>query len=160
MKIIKVRHKTKFYDVKVDDKDYDWLMKYDWTWRTGERNSEGYACTRIGRRYDGMHRMIMGALYKEDILIDHIDGDHKNNQRNNLRRADRCQNQQNRKTNKDNILPKGIRLLPSGRYNVRIQTYNKRVIVGTFDTLEQAVEERNRVAKQLHKEFFNPSYIL
>lgn len=160
MKIIPVKHKNKIYKVMVDDEDYPELVKYDWVWRTGQKKTEGYACRKIGRRYEGMHRVVMGALYKEPVIIDHIDGNHCNNQKYNLRRADRCQNQQNRKTNKDNTLPKGIRKLPSGRYNVRIQTYNARKIVGTFNTLEEAVAERNRVAKQLHGEFFNPSYIV
>lgn len=138
----------------VDDEDFERLSAYHWIWRNG------YACTRLFGNYIGMHRLIMEAYRGEDVIIDHIDGNHRNNLRSNLRRATRCQNQQNRKTNKNNTLPKGVRLLPSGRYNVRIQTENKRVIVGTFDTLEEAVSERNRVAKHLHGDFMNPSYIL
>jgi len=99
-------------------------------------------------------------MYKEEILVDHQNGNKRDMRRKNLRRADRFQNQQNRKTNKGNTLPKGIRQLPSGRFNVRIQTYGKRVIVGTFDTLEEALAERNRVAKQLHGEFFNASHMI
>ncbi len=100
----------------------------------------------------------MGVTHGDDIIVDHVDGSHENNQKNNLRFADRCQNQQNRKTNKANTLPKGIRLLPSGKYNVRLQTYKKRVIVGTFPTLDEAINERNRVAKHLHKDFYRPSH--
>lgn len=154
MKIIKVFKDGDVHEVMVDDQDYDEMSKFKWIWRNG------YACTRIFNAYIGMHRLIMGAQRGDPSLIDHIDGNHCNNQRVNLRRATRFQNQQNRKTNKDNTLPKGIRLLPSGKYNVRIQTENSRVVVGTFPTLEEAVAERNRVAKQLHGEFFNPSYIL
>lgn len=154
MQIIKVRKGKIDHRIMVDDQDFEWLSKLRWVWRNG------YACTRIFGNYIGMHRLIMDAHRGEDIIIDHIDNNHKNNQRFNLRRANRFQNQQNRRTNRKNTLPKGIRLLPSGKYNVRLQTNNQRVIVGTFPTLEEAVEERNRVAKQLHKEFFNPSYIL
>jgi hypothetical protein len=143
-----------YHHIMVDDADYDWLSEYHWTWRNG------YACVRMSGRYIGMHRLIMGVYYREPVIIDHIDRNHKNNQRSNLRRADRCQNQQNRKTNKGNTLPKGIRKLPSGRYNVRIQTYNSRQIIGTFNTLEEAITERNRVAKHQHGEFFSPSHLV
>lgn len=141
------------YKVMVDDEDYEWLSKYRWILL------DGYAVTKQGKSYVRMHRMIMNASVGENIYIDHIDNNPLNNQRSNLRRADRFQNQQNRKTNKGNTLPKGIRLLPSGKYNVRIQAFGKRVVVGTFDTLEEAVEERNRVAGHQHGEFMNPSYI-
>lgn len=152
MKIIKVYKDTTMYEVKVDDADYPNLIKFPWTWR------DGYAATKITRRYYQMHRMIMGANIGEDVIIDHEDGDHTNNQRSNLRRADRFQNQQNRKTNIGNTLPKGIRLLPNGKYNVRVQSYNKRIVFGAFNTLEQAIEARNAKAKELHGEFFRASH--
>lgn len=154
MKIIKVTKDNVTHKIMVDDEDYEKLSAYHWIWRNG------YACTRLFGKYIGMHRVIMGAMTGEQILIDHRDNNHKNNQKSNLRRANRFQNQQNRKTNRKNTLPKGVRRLPSGKYNVRIQTENKRVVVGTFNTLEEAVVQRNRVAKQLHKDFFNASYIL
>lgn len=152
MQTIRVRHHKHSHYIQVDDSDFEHLNGYHWIWRNG------YACTRVGGRYIGMHRLIMGVYYGEDIIIDHIDGNRRNNQRVNLRKANRFQNQQNRKTNKGNKLPKGIRLLPSGKYNVRLQTNGSRVLLGTFDSLELALEERNRVAKQLHGEFFRASH--
>lgn len=154
MKIIRIKKDKQTHLIKVDDEDYGWLRNFHWIWRNG------YACTRQFGAYIGMHRLIMGVGRGDNVIIDHIDGSHINNQKYNLRKADRCQNQQNRKTNRKNTLPKGIRKLGSGKYNVRIQAYNTRKVVGTFDTLEEAVSERNRVARQLHKDFYNPSYIL
>lgn len=152
MMIVKVRKGKTDHHIMVDEADYDSISKYHWIWRNG------YACTRLFGSYIGMHRVLMDAMRGEDVIIDHIDGNHKNNQRSNLRRATRCQNQQNRKTNRNNTLPKGIRLLPSGKYNVRIQTEKSRKVVGTFDTLEVALNERNRVAQLLHGEFYNASH--
>jgi hypothetical protein len=155
MKIIKVYDPQGTpYDIKVDDEDYPKLVKYPWIWRNG------YAAMPHQRSFYQMHRMIMGALWKEEILIDHKDGDHQNCQRYNLRRANRFQNQQNRKTNEGNTLPKGIRQLPSGKYNVRVQAYNKRRVFGAFDTVEEAVEARNKAAQELHGEFYRPSHTL
>lgn len=144
--------KLKLHRILVDDEDYDMLKNYKWVMR------EGRPCTKVGRSYVGMHRLIMGVMTHDPTIVDHIDNNPCNNQRSNLRLADRFQNQQNRKTNKGNKLPKGIRLLPSGRYNVRVQTYNERLVIGTFDTLEEAIAERNRVAEFKHGEFFNPSH--
>lgn len=147
------KYRTRLFKILLDDEDYEWAKSYSWHF-VNDRPA-----ARIGRKYIGIHRLIMGVKTGEDVIVDHIDGNPLNNQKSNLRICNRFENQQNRKTNKNNTLPKGIRLLPSGKYNVRVQTYNKRVIVGTFDTLEKAVEERNRVAKQLHGPFFNPAYI-
>jgi hypothetical protein len=157
MKIISAWYTTKggrrkSKEIMVSDEDYKLVSQYNWIWR------DGYAFTLIGRTYYSLHRMVMNAPPKDPVIIDHINGDHANCTRENLRRANRFQNQQNRKTNKDNTLPKGIRLLPSGKYNVRLQAYNKRKVIGTFDTLEEAINERNRVAKHWHGEFFNPSH--
>jgi len=153
MKIIKVYEPDGvLHEVKVDDEDYPKLIKYDWRWRNG------YAAMPHRRSFYQLHRMVMGALWKEDIIIDHIDGVHENCQKSNLRRANRFQNQQNRKTNEGNTLPKGIRQLPSGKYNVRVQAYNQRRVFGAFDTVEEAVEARNDMAQQLHGEFYRPSH--
>lgn len=157
MKIIKAWYtnttgKTRAKEILVDDEDFALLSEYRWIWR------DGYAFTLIGRRYYSLHRMVMKAPPKDPVIIDHKDNNHQNCQKYNLRRANRFQNQQNRKTNKDNTLPKGIRLLPSGKYNVRLQAYNRRKVIGTFDTLEEAINERNRVAKQWHGEFYNASH--
>jgi hypothetical protein len=142
------------HNVMVDDEDYPYLMKYDWKWRSG------YAATPHGHSWYQLHRMVMKVLWKENILVDHKDGNHENCQKDNLRKATRFQNQQNRKTNEGNILPKGIRQLPSGKYNVRVQAYNKRRVFGAFDTVEEAIEARNEAAKQLHGEFFRASHTL
>lgn len=163
MKIIKVYEKSSNSDrfapqvehlVQVDDDDYEALMQYSWTWR------DGYAARKNGKSYYQLHRQVMGVFFKEPIIVDHKDNDHHNCQKYNLRRADRFQNQQNRLTNKGNTLPKGIQLLPSGNFRVRVQGWNKRVTVGTYPTQEEAINARNEFAQELHKEFFRPSHEL
>lgn len=147
-------YRTRLYKILLDDEDYEWARSYRWHF-VNDRPA-----TKIGSKYVGIHRLIMDVKTGEDVIVDHIDGNPLNNQKSNLRICNRFQNQQNRKTNKGNKLPKGIRELPSGKFNVRVQAYNRRVVVGTFDTLEEAIEERNRVAQQLHKEFYRPAHPL
>lgn len=155
MKIIKVQDtKGNTYDIKVDDADYPELMKHEWIWR------DGYAVKKMNGSYYGMHRFLKSVNWKEDIIVDHRDNDHQNNQQSNLRLANRFENQQNRKTNVGNVYPKGVRILPSGKFNVRVQYYNKRIGGGTFDTLEEAIAKRNEIAQELHGDFFNPAHII
>lgn len=153
MKIIKVYDtKDNEYKIKVDNEDYDELMKYQWIWR------DGYAVRKMNGSYYGLHRHLLSVAWKEDVIVDHINGDHTLNTRANLRRASRFENQQNRKTNEGNTYPKGIRRLPSGAFNVRVQAFNQRIGGGTFETLEEALNKRNEIAQALHKEFYRPAH--
>lgn len=161
MKILKVYEKNPdkykppiLHEVLVDDEDYPALVKYAWEWR------EGYAKRKMGRSYYALHRQVAGVFFRERILVDHKNNIHEDCQKHNLRRADRFQNQQNRLTNKGNTLPKGIRQLPSGKYNVRVQGWNKRLVFGAFDTIEEAVEARNAKAREFHGEFARDSHLI
>ena len=156
MKILKVYEANGTpHDVMVDDDMFAELDSYNWIWR------DGYAVRKLSHgKYYQLHRQVGGAAFKEQIIIDHIDGDHHNNQKANLRRADRFQNQQNRKTNEGNTLPKGIRRLPNGKYNCRVQGWNKRHVFGAYNTIEEAVEARNEFAAKLHGEFMRPAHLI
>lgn len=153
MKIIQVEDtKSNKYDIMVDDADYDELMKYTWIWR------DGYAVRKMNGSYFGMHRALKSVQWREDIIVDHISGDHCDNRQCNLRLANRYENQQNRKTNEGNTYPKGIRRLPSSKFNVRVQAFGKRVGGGTFDTLEEALNKRNEIAQELHGQFYRAAH--
>lgn len=78
---------NKYYVVKVDDEDYDKLIKYKWYCaqrRDGEymyaaRGHYGKHCKLIL-----MHRVIMDI--PSGLVVDHIDHDGLNNQKSNLRK--------------------------------------------------------------------------
>ena len=72
----------------------------------------------------------------------------------NLRSATHGQNRVNAKTNVDNVLGhKGIRLSDNGRFSVRIGVNKRRIWVGTFDTLEDAIENQKIATERVHGEF-------
>lgn len=155
MKILEITKGKKVYQVKIDDEDVEKIKNHIWTWKNG------YACTMVNKRYYQLHRMVMGVpMHAKDILVDHIDGNHLRNTKDNLRIADRFQNQQNRKTNKDNTLPKGVRKMDNGKYNVRVQGWTKRHVFGSYCTIEEAVEARNEFARNLHGQFFRESHLI
>jgi hypothetical protein len=114
MKKIPLRNKKKMviaYTL-VDDGDFETLNR--WRWHCTNPNKQGNA---YAARQDGllMHRVILMDL-EEGQLVDHIDGDGFNNQRNNLRVATQAQNSFNRRnqiTNKFVSQFKGVTLANS-----------------------------------------------
>ena len=140
----------------VDDDDYDFIIKNKWSF------SAGYAIRRRTIKVDvnlykfetlSMHRVIMGVT-DSDILIDHIDGNKLNNQKSNLRLANKSQNGANRKTKKHKYL--GVSPLKNGKFLAHIQVrinnqtekYNK-----IFNNENEAAKWRDEMAIKLHGEF-------
>lgn len=78
---------------RVDDQDFDRVSRFKWYARPSNRN--WYAVTMQGnpRRSIFLHHFILGTVER----IDHRDNNGLNNQRENLRKANRCQNGQNRR---------------------------------------------------------------
>jgi hypothetical protein len=94
----------------VDDKDYEPLMKFQWSVYGGTREYEKtkYALRR-GVRPDGgqttvkMHRQILG-LTNQDEHVDHINGNGLDNRRSNLRIVTRSANLHNTPAYRNNRL--------------------------------------------------------
>lgn len=104
---------------KVDDEDYDKLVKRKW-WAK-ESNGSFYAISEVKRNEDGkyrariwMHRVILNC--PEDVLVDHIDGDSLNNCKSNLRKC--C--------HKDNIRNSKVRTEESKTSTYKGVIWNKR----------------------------------
>lgn len=152
---MKSLHLSKGLVTFVDDEDYGALSKYKWC-----ADSKGYPVrsekrSETGRTYRKMilmHRVILDA--KPDQWVDHKDGNPLNNQKSNLRYADRTKNQRNRKTpisNKSGY--KGVwfdkrrkRFVASIKTGGR--TYTKR-----FETAIEAAEHYNKRAVELFGDF-------
>ncbi len=117
----------------VDDADYDWLSEYKWHVSKCGREL-WYAARRAKKKKLSMHRLILSAPF--GLQVDHIDGDGLNNQRSNLRLADRYLNHRNYHRRKATRLglPVGVKMTTDGDYCARINVSGHRIWLGTFDS--------------------------
>lgn len=102
--------------VLLDDEDYDRLPKSGW-YLSDENHGKDLRKTRyaVHDTYGRMHRFILN--YPEDkYVIDHIDGNGLNNQKNNLRIVTTSLNKRNQKTIKSNKFNFNGISLEKGKY--------------------------------------------
>lgn len=100
MKEIEIEHKGKTISFLVSNVDYEWVVQRKWCLGNGYININGKQKTIL------LHREIMkrmaGNEIPEGYIVDHIDRNPLNNQRNNLRLVTHRQNAQNKNKMKNN----------------------------------------------------------
>lgn len=138
----------------VDDADYEWLNQ--WKWRASKDHNTYYAVRSVWAKPSIiMHRLILGLIGNE--VVDHMDHDGLNNQRNNLRPCTRKQNQQNMRSHL-NSTSKYLGVCVNkhrNRYTVQITGNGKKVFVGHFISEVDAALAYNKAAQKYHGEFAN-----
>lgn len=125
--------------------------------KIGRPNEEGYIRIRgsNGKEYRA-HRIIWSLFngeIPEGMLIDHIDGNKQNNKIENLRLANRVQNNANSKSSSKRGYPKGVQPTTSGKFRARIYFEKVWYCLGTFNTIEEAKKAYDTKAIELHGEF-------
>jgi|TARA_R100000501_G_C2587213_1_gene88399 hypothetical protein len=118
-------------------------------------NATGYILIRIdGRKYKA-HRLAW--LYVKGVWpksrLDHRDGQTTNNRIDNLREATPAQNCANSRRRSGKVIAKGVRRLPSGKFQARIRHENKLQTIGTFQTEDQAAQAYFARARAFYGEF-------
>ena len=119
--------------------------------RTFKSSSKRYVYIGIDRKRYCAHRLaffyMTGWWPKPKHHIDHKDGDGWNNKWENLREATHKENMLNSKVRANNIAGvKGVSKTRQGRFIVRLS-------LGTYNTLEEAIEVYNRAILQYHGDF-------
>lgn len=121
------------------------------------KNAHGYLRTKVNGKHIAAHRLAWalhtGSFPKSDI--DHINGDKEDNRFANLREADRSQNQINRGLMKNNTSGhKGVNWNASeGKWMARCAAYGKRIHLGYFNNIADAVAAYKDAASKLHGQF-------
>lgn len=137
----------------VDDEDFDFLNQFNWFAR--KSGNTYYACRGIWNGENmtpiRMHRVIMKNA-PENMLIDHIDGNGLNNQKENLRIATVSQNAQNSRVRKDSVSGcTGVSWQEAtSRWHVSIQVDGKRLFLGYYTELKDAIQARKKAEGQYH----------
>lgn len=140
----------------VDDSDFDYLNQ--WKWWAVKSGNTFYA--KRGQYVNGkmstisMHRVIL-ELADSEILADHIDKNGLNNQRNNLRRATKYQNNVNRRPKKNGASKfLGVNWLPSRqRWKAEIRKNGVLIHLGRHKQEKDAALAYNKAAIEIHGEF-------
>lgn len=134
----------------VDDADYELVSKHDWC---ANKCGNKFYASKAGVR---MHRFIMGVLDSK-IIVDHIDGDTLNNQRNNLRTCTKAHNNINTSAHKNTTSRyKGVswaKHCKKWRAQITKDKFSK--FIGYYDNELDAAIAYNNVAKNTHGEFAN-----
>ena len=139
----------------VDDEDYLYLMTFKWYKRNGYAHTTYH---RLGAsRADSdrnvnisMSRTVAGRsglLSRHRSFVDHIDGNRLNNQRANLRAVTTQENNWNLASHRNGI--KGVRLTPSGKYQVRLGN----VVYGNYADRKTAELVYDKVATTIRGDF-------
>jgi hypothetical protein len=122
--------------------------------RAGSFNHSGYRRVCIDGRDLMLHRVAWAMTYGRwpGSMIDHLNGNRADNRIENLREADAGMNMQNRRRaavhNQTGIL--GAHKTQSGRFRAKITLNGLQMIVGTFDTPEEAHSAYLEAKRQLH----------
>ena len=134
----------------VDDADFDWLNQWKWC-----LNAQLYVIKSAGikNKKIRMHRLILNPPI--GMFCDHIDGNKRNNQRNNLRICSISENGMNSKKRSNSESKfKGCRYNKINKnYNAEIKAKNKRIFLGCFKTEIDAALAYNEAAKKHFGEF-------
>ena len=127
-------------------------------------NNKGYFYVQLSKNNKTkklqIHRLLALAFIKnpqEKDCVDHIDGNPKNNNINDLRWATRMENSRNQKLNiKNTSGVKGVYWYASkNKWHAQIQIDKIRVHLGYYDTIEEAKEARINKANEIFGDFKN-----
>lgn len=137
----------------VDDKDFVFLSQWNW------HLMNGYPARTLslgGKKkiHVLLHRQVLGL--PDFAITDHSDGNKLNNQKHNLRIADKAENGFNRGKPKNNSTGfKGVYYEPRGkkRYFARLVTHGKKYYSLYFVTPEEAARAYNVLALKFHGRF-------
>lgn len=114
-----------------------------------------YSKVKIFGVFEYTHRIVFAinnGYFPE--IVDHIDGNTKNNAVNNLRAVDACQSVWNTKAMKNSTGCKGVHFeKQTGKYRAEIKARGVHIRIGRFITLDEAVRARKAAEERLHGEF-------
>lgn len=152
---------TKNRYAKVDDEDYQDLIKHSWQALWVKNCPRIYAVRRRlfwedpDRSNVMMHRQILGLSMFDKVDVDHINGDGLDNRRCNLRVCSRSENNTHSRMSKNNTSGFiGISFNKQyGKWEAHVCVNYKKICLGYFDCREDAVKTRLEAEKKYYGAF-------
>lgn len=125
-------------------------------WHRSDLQRSTYYCLSNNPEWKRIHRLIMGVTDK-NIVVDHINHNGLDNRKSNLRICTSGQNTCNCLTSKNNKSGhKGVYWSKERKkWCAQISINNKTKGLGRYDTIEEAIEAREKAAKEYYGEFAN-----
>lgn len=146
-------HKTGrgWLEILIDDEDLELVSTYQW-----HVDHSGYVQTTTGQgrrhtgtsRYLKLHHLILGR--QDGFVVDHVNGDKLDNRRSNLRFVTQADNARNQHIQLRGIYKK------RNRWLVRLQFKGQRHYGGSHDSLQAAIECRDKLARLLYGDIYHP----
>lgn len=130
--------------VLIDKQDIERVSQYSWCIGAG-----GRVVANVNNSLCYLHRFIIGSV---GGVVDHINGNNRDNRRINLRITTPNGNAKN-KVSKNKYGVNGIRKTPYGKYQARITVDYKDIHIGTFETLDEAIFARKQAEKKYFGEY-------
>lgn len=137
----------------IDDEDYQELNKHKWFCVKSTRHIGAY--TKIQGQRVAMHRMVLGLVVGDGLLVDHKNHNQLDNRRENLRLATQSQNQQNRlPLNNTTSKYKGVSWHKNNKkWSSRIKNNGANYLIGYFVSEIEAAKAYDKAAKESFGEF-------
>lgn len=126
---------TRDLETKISARDLYWLSGFKWYAHMSKWKKAYAARKKPGGGVIYMHRFIMNA--PKGKLVDHINGDSLDNQRENLRICDYSDNSHNVDCDMGEVDYRGVSKRGT-RYEAQISKNGKRIYIGTYITPEEA----------------------
>jgi len=151
-------HLTQGLKAIIDEADVPLVAGRPWhVYCRGRRRRTLYAARMEAGQRVLMHRVILGVGPR--LYVDHVNGDGLDNRRENLRVADRQQNRQNSRLDRDSRSGlKGIRLKKEGKgrskpWEARIGVNGRQLFLGCFSDPKEAALAYDEAAVRHFGEF-------
>lgn len=137
----------------VDNEDFKELNEFSWYYHQGRACRKPHKVKGKRKGFIWMHREIMKPSI--DMTVDHLNGDALDNRKQNLRVCTKSQNQWNAKIRKDSSTGvKGVTFHKiKKKFIARIQVKGERIIIGNFNTLEEARDSIIKARQSYHGEY-------
>lgn len=123
----------------------------------GSQEKRGYRIIQVRKNSIKAHRAAWAITYGyfPTLEIDHIDNNPSNNRISNLREVDRSRNQMNARLPKNNSSGvKGVSYCnPKKKWIASIGFNKKRICIGHFDSIDDAIKARKEKEKEIHGEY-------